>query len=92
MVVTVAAPGFSREIADQDVRRWASAGGVEALIEAAWTEGEAAERQVSVSEDDVRRAMAPPHDGLSTEDRRYEASVSLLDAALKAPSLQAAAR
>jgi hypothetical protein len=92
VVVTVAAPGFSRGIADQDVARWADAGGVAALIEAAWTEGEAAERQISVSDDDVDDATAPPHDGLSTADRRYEARVSLLDAALKQPILQAAAQ
>jgi hypothetical protein len=92
VVVTVAAPGFSREIADQDVARWAKAGGVTALIEAAWTEGEATERQISVSDDDITGAMAPPHDGLSTADRRYEARVTLLDAALKAPIQQAAAQ
>ncbi|WP_157591783.1 hypothetical protein [Solirubrobacter soli] len=92
VVATVAAPGFSKEIGDGDVFRWTHAGGIGALIGAAWTEGEAAERQISVSDQDVTEAIAPPHDGLNAKDRRYEAKVSLLDAALKAPILQQAAQ
>jgi hypothetical protein len=92
VAVTVAGPTFSKAIDDADVARWAHAGGVGALIRAAWTEGEAAEQGVIVSDADVREAMDGPHDGLSEQDRLYESRVQLLDSALRAPSLQAAAQ
>jgi hypothetical protein len=92
VVASVVAPGFSRDIGDQHVERWASAGGVTSLIQAAWTEGEAAERQITVSDRDVEDATAAPHDGLTQADRRYEARISLLNAALRQPILQAAAQ
>jgi hypothetical protein len=92
VAVTVAAPGFSKAIDDVDVARWERAGGVGYLIGAAWTEGEAHDRGISVSDADVREAMEPPHDGLTKQDRLYEARVALLDAAIKAPIGQAAAQ
>jgi hypothetical protein len=93
VVVSVAGPGFSREIDDRTVARWAHAGGVGYLIRAAWTEGEAAEKQLTVSDRDVEEAMQEPHDGLTEpEDLRYEARIDLLNAALKEPQLQAAAQ
>jgi len=92
VAVTVAGPTFSTTIDDADVADWSQAGGVAHLIRAAWTEGEAAERQVTVSDEDVREAMDPPHDGLTRTQRLYEARIDLLDAALKAPISQAAAQ
>jgi hypothetical protein len=92
VAVTVAAPGFSKAIEDGDVARWATAGGVGYLIQAAWTEGEAHDRGISVSDADVREALEPPHDGLTKADRLYEARIGLLDATIKAPIAQAAAR
>jgi hypothetical protein len=91
VAVTVAAPGFSKAIDDGDVARWAKAGGVGYLIGAAWTEGEARDRGVTVSDDDARDAIAPPHDRLTQVDRLYEARIELLDARIKQPISQAAA-
>jgi hypothetical protein len=92
VVVSVAAPGFGKAIDEAEVARWASAGGIGYLIPAAWTEGEAQERGVAVSDDDVRDAMDPPHDGLTKRDRLYAARIELLNAALREPILQAAAQ
>jgi DNA-binding transcriptional MerR regulator len=92
VAVAVTAPTFSKSIDDAEVARWAKAGGVGFLVPAAWTEGEAAERGVSVSDGDVEVAMAQRHDGLTTQDLRYEARIGLLNAALRAPIQQAAAR
>jgi hypothetical protein len=92
VAVTVAGPTFSKAIDDADVAAWSHAGGVAHLIRAAWTEGEAVERRVIVSDEDVREAMDPPHDGLTRAQRLYEARIGLLDAALKAPVSQAAAQ
>jgi hypothetical protein len=92
VAVTVAAPGFSKAIDEQDVARWANAGGVGFLISAAWTEGEAQERGVVVSDAEAREAMEAPHDGLTQADRIYEARVGLLKAGLTAPISQAAAQ
>jgi hypothetical protein len=91
VAVTVAAPGFSRAIDDGDVARWAKAGGVGYLIGAAWTEGEAHERGVVVSDRDAREAIQAPHDGLTREDRIYEARVALLSAGITQPIAQNAA-
>ena len=71
--------------------RWSKAGGIGYLIGAAWTEGEAQERGVVVSDQDAREAMEPPHDGLTREDRIYEARIALLNAAIKQPISQNAA-
>jgi hypothetical protein len=93
VVATVATPTFSKGIDDQTATRWGQAGGVGYLIRAAWTEGEAAERGLTVSEADASEAAAEPHDGLtSAQDLRYEARINLLNAALKAPAEQAAAQ
>ena len=92
MAVTVAAPGFSKAIGDDEAARWGPAGGVGFLISAAWTEGEAQERGVVVSDADARAAMADPHDGLSRQDRIYEGRINLLNAALHGPVSQAAAQ
>ena len=67
------------------------AGGIGYLIGAAWTEGEAQERGVVVSDQDAREAMEPPHDGLTRADRIYEARIALLNAAIKQPISQNAA-
>jgi hypothetical protein len=90
--VTVAAPGFSKAIGDGEVARWGPVGGVSFLISAAWAEGEAQERGVVVSDADAREAMREPHDGLTEQDRIYEARIDLLNAALHAPVGQAAAQ
>jgi hypothetical protein len=92
VAVTVAAPGFSKAIDEADVARWERAGGVSFLISAAWTEGEAQERGVVVSDAEAREAMQPPHDGLTRADRLYEARIDLLKAGLHAPVSQAAAQ
>jgi hypothetical protein len=92
VAVTVAAPGFSKAIDDTTIARWAHAGGVSFLIGAAWTEGEAQERGVVVSDADAKEAIAAPHDGLTTSDRIYEARIELLKAGLHAPVSQAAAQ
>ena len=91
VAVTVAAPGFSRAIEDGEVARWAKAGGVGYLIAAAWTEGEAQEHGVVVSDQDAREAIGAPHDGLTREDRIYEARVALLSAGITQPISQNAA-
>ncbi len=92
VVVSIAGPGFSRGIDDAEVARWAKAGGVGFLVPAAWTEGEAVERGIAVSDADVEAATASRHDGLSPQDLRYEARIGLLNAALRAPIQQAAAQ
>jgi hypothetical protein len=92
VVASVVAPGFQRQVDDATVARWAGAGGVEYLLKAAWIEGEAAQRGLTVSDQDVDEATVDPHDGLTRQrDLRYEARINLLTAALKAPQLQAAA-
>jgi hypothetical protein len=92
VVVSIAAPGFSKGIEDSTVARWADAGGVGFLIRGAWTEGEAAERGIAVSDADVEGATPPRHDGLTHQDVTYEARIALLNAALRAPIQQAAAQ
>jgi hypothetical protein len=92
VAVTVAAPGFSKAIGDDEAARWGPVGGVSFLISAAWAEGEAQERGVVVSDADAREAMPDPHDGLTRQDRIYEGRINLLDAALHAPVSQAAAQ
>jgi hypothetical protein len=92
VAVTVAAPSFSKAIDEQVVARWAQAGGVGYLIPAAWTEGEATERGITVSDENVREAMQSPHDGLTEADRLYESRVQLLNSELRAPIQQAAAQ
>lgn len=93
MVVSVAAPGFGKAVEDRDVARWADAGGLPYLVRAVWTEGEAAEKGIVVSDADARNAAADPHDGLKQRnDLQYEARINLLNAALKEPVQQAAAQ
>ncbi|MDA0164435.1 peptidylprolyl isomerase [Solirubrobacter ginsenosidimutans] len=92
VAVTVAGPGFSKAIGDDEAARWGPAGGVSFLISAAWAEGEAQERGVVVSDADAKDATRDPHDGLTRQDRIYEARINLINAALHAPVGQAAAQ
>ena len=72
--------------------RWSKAGGIGYLIGAAWTEGEAQERGVVVSDEDAREAMEPSHDGLTRADRIYEARITLLTQPSRQPIYQNAAQ
>jgi hypothetical protein len=84
VAVTIAAPGWSVAISDQDVEHWRRASGGEAkalsfLIDATWTRGEASERGIAVSANEAREAIyRRPHDGLDRSDLAYEARTRLL--------------
>lgn len=98
VAVTIAAPGWSATISDQDVAHWTRAAGGEAkalgfLIEAAWTQGEAQERGISVSDAEARAALdEQPHDGLTRSDLVDEARATLLTARIRDQITQPAAQ
>src|SRR6476469_8872913 len=94
IAVTIAAPGFSRAIGDQDVARWSRDGdGLGFLIEAAWTEGEAQERGIAVTGAEAREAVdEQPHDGLTRGDLVYASRVRLLEARIRDQLAQPAAQ
>jgi hypothetical protein len=98
VAVTIAAPGWSAAISDEDVAHWTSAAGGETkaltfLIEAAWSEGEARERGIAVSDDQARAAVdEKPHDGLARSDLVYEARAEILAARIRDQIAQPAAQ
>jgi parvulin-like peptidyl-prolyl isomerase len=97
VAVTIAAPGWSTAINDQDVAHWQRAAGGEAkaltfLIEAAWSEGEAWERGIAVSDSEAREAVdEKPRDGLKRSDLVYKARVGLLATRIRDQIAQPAA-
>lgn len=97
VAVTIAAPGWSKAIEDADVARLRQALGGETkalgyLIEAAWTEGEANERGIVVTDADAREAVDErPHDGLRRADLVYQARVALLTGRIRDQISQPAA-
>ena len=89
--MTVAAPGWSKAITTEEAQRWERAvpGFV---IPAAWTEGEARERGVVVSDAEAREALDErPHDGLTRSDLLYQARITLLTARIDEHITQPAA-
>jgi hypothetical protein len=83
----VAASVAGHAVSDEQVAHWAkSKGGDEHaltfLVRGKWTELEAGERGVKVSDETVRHAADPPGDGLTTQDSRYEAKLILLEAGI----------
>ena len=84
VAATVAAPGFSATFAAEQVEHWeravgGSASALRFLIESAWTEGEARERGIAVSDRELRELVDErPHDGLTRADIRYDARIGLL--------------
>jgi hypothetical protein len=108
--VTVSAPGWSAVVSDGDVAHWAKIGdgrdrdaALTFLVEAAWTDGEAREQNIAVSDADVQAAVDEDfpsraayreylrHTGQTEQDMRKEQRMELLTAALKAPISQTAA-
>jgi len=94
IAATIAAPGFSRSIGDQDVAHWSRAGdGLGFLIQAAWTEGEAQERGIAVTDSEAREAVdEAPHNGLTRSDLVYASRVRLLEARIRDQIAQPAAQ
>jgi parvulin-like peptidyl-prolyl isomerase len=98
VAVVIAAPNWSAAINDADITQWRRASGGEAkaltfLIEAAWSEGEARERGISVSDEEAREAIdEKPHDGLKRSDLVYEARTKLLAARIRDQIAQPAAQ
>jgi hypothetical protein len=98
VAVTIAAPGWSKAITDNDVGDWRRASGGEAkaltfLIEAAWSEGEARERGIAVSDEEAREAIdEKPHDGLTRRDLVYQARTKLLATRVRDQIAQPAAQ
>ena len=84
VAVTVAAPGWSVTVDDGQISRWsANAGGqgpaLTMLIEAAWTEGEARERGIVVSDEEVRQAT---EERKPTADELFVARHEILEGAV----------
>lgn len=98
LAVTIAAPGWSATIGDEQVVHWQKAAGGEAaalhfLIGSAWIEGEASERGLAVTNAEVRDAVdEQPHDGLGRTDLVYRARVDLLAARIRDQIVQPAAQ
>jgi foldase protein PrsA len=98
VAVTIAAPGWSTTISDQDVAHWTRAACSEAealghMNEAAWTQGEAQERGIAVSDAEARQAVdGTPHDGLTRTDLVHEARATLLTARIHDQITQPAAQ
>jgi foldase protein PrsA len=98
VAVTIAAPGFSRAIGDDQIAHWRQAQGGDAralsfLIDAAWSEGEAQERGIGVTGEDAAQAVdKQPHDGLTKNDLIYEARIALLAARIRDQIAQPAAQ
>jgi parvulin-like peptidyl-prolyl isomerase len=98
VAVTIAAPGWSAAISDQDVEHWRRASGGEAkalsfLIDAAWTRGEARERGIAVSDEEARQAVdQKPRDGLTRRDLVDQARTELLATRIRDQIAQPAAQ
>lgn len=98
VAVAVAAPGYSQTISDADITHWQRAAGdrtqaLNFLIGAAWSQGEATERGIAVSDGEAREAIdEKPHDGLTRSDLVYQARISLLDARIRDQIAQPAAQ
>jgi foldase protein PrsA len=98
VAVTIAAPGYSQTISDADITHWQRAAGDQTqalnfLIRAAWTQGEATERGIAVSDAEAREAIdEKPHDGLTRGDLAYQARITLLDARIRDQIAQPAAQ
>jgi hypothetical protein len=92
-VATISSPSFSKTITDADVASWKNFSGdeLQLLIKAAWTEGEAAERGITVSQAEIDEE-ADPDLGLSKAKQAFLARISLLGARIQDPAKQAAAQ
>jgi hypothetical protein len=92
IAVTITAPGFGKQIPADDLERWARAQQPRFPIQAAWTEGEAAERGIVVTTDEAREAAdAQPRSRLTRADRLYKARIDLLSARIRDQIAQPAA-
>jgi foldase protein PrsA len=78
VAVTVAAPGWSATVDEGQIAHWS--GALTMLVEAAWTEGEARERGIVVSDEEVREATEEPK---PTADELFRARHEILDGAIK---------
>jgi hypothetical protein len=98
VAVTIAAPGFSRAIGDDQIAHWRQAQGGDAralsfLIDAVWNEGEAQERGISVTDQEASDAVdEQPRDGLTRNDLIYQARVGLLATRIRDQIAQPAAQ
>src|SRR5690349_10841832 len=97
VAATVAGPAFSASVDADSVAHWSRAAGGDGkafalLVRGAWTEGEAKERGVSVSEADIRAAVGgTSKHGLTKKDVEYLARVGLLRAGIEGQVTQPAA-
>jgi hypothetical protein len=92
-VATISTPTWSQIVTDDDVKSWSDYSGddLQMLIQAAWTEGEAAERNVTVSQAEIDE-QAEVDLGLSIAKKRFLARIDLLEARLQDPAKQQAAQ
>jgi len=95
--LAVAATIAGQPVSDNQVAHWSRAKGGEAqafmfLVEGKWTEFEAQERGITVSDEDAREAADPPTDGLTQQDAMYASRLTLLTADIHAQIGEPAAR
>jgi hypothetical protein len=91
-VATISTPTWSTTVTDEDVKLWDGyiRDQLEMLIHAAWIEGEAAERDVTVSQAEIDE-QAEVDLGLSKAKQQWLARIDLLEARLQDPVKQQAA-
>ncbi len=92
-VATISTPTWSTTVNDADVQNWDGYTGdaLQMLIQAAWTEGEAAERGITVSQAEIDEE-AEVDLGLSRAKREFLGRINLLEARIEDPTKQQAAQ
>ena len=97
-VAEIVAPNWSVSVEQREVEHWAPALGSDAkalrfLVRARWTEGEARERSLAVSDADAKQAVdEPTHDGLTRKDLVYASRITLETVAIHDQITQPAAQ
>jgi hypothetical protein len=93
LAVTISSPTSNRTITAEEVAGWSDYTGdeLQMLIRAAWTEGEAAERQITVTQREIDEE-AETDLGLSRAKQEFLARISLLNARIQDPVKQQAAQ
>jgi hypothetical protein len=92
-VVTVSTPTWSATVTDTELESWNDDTGdaLQMLIAAAWTEGEAAERGVTVTDAEIDEEAGADR-GLSRAQQEFLARKALLNARIQDPVKQTAAQ
>jgi hypothetical protein len=92
-VATISTPTFTETVTDTDVADWSDYAGdeLQMLIRAAWTEGEAAERNITVTQQEIDDE-AEGDLGYSRAKREFLGRIGLLKARIEDPVKQQAAQ